>query len=62
MGITGVLCHGGDVFMQVLEGGRDAVNALYNKIVRDARHHDVALLHYAGESPSGSSRAGRWAR
>ncbi|HET9024025.1 MAG TPA: BLUF domain-containing protein [Burkholderiaceae bacterium] len=46
MGITGVLCHGGDVYMQVLEGGRDAVNALYNKIVRDARHHDIALLHY----------------
>ena len=46
MGITGVLCHGGDVYMQVLEGGRDAVNALYNTIVRDARHHDIALLHY----------------
>jgi len=45
-GITGVLCHGGDVYMQVLEGGRDAVNALYNKIVRDARHRDIALLHY----------------
>jgi hypothetical protein len=46
MGITGVLCHGGDVYMQVLEGGRDAVNALYNTIVRDGRHHDIALLHY----------------
>ena len=46
LGITGVLCHGGDVYMQVLEGGRDAVNALYNKIVRDARHRDIALLHY----------------
>ncbi len=46
MGITGVLCHGGDVYMQVLEGGRDAVNALYNKIVRDERHRDIALLHY----------------
>ena len=46
MGITGVLCHGGDVYMQVLEGGRAAVNALYNTIVRDARHRDIALLHY----------------
>jgi hypothetical protein len=46
MGITGVLCHGGDVYMQVLEGGRGAVNALYNTIVRDGRHHDIALLHY----------------
>jgi hypothetical protein len=46
LGITGVLCYGGDVYMQVLEGGRDAVNALYNKIVRDERHRDIALLHY----------------
>lgn len=47
LGITGVLCHGGDVFMQVLEGGRAPVNALYNTIVRDARHREVMLLHYA---------------
>ena len=46
LGITGILCHGGDVYMQVLEGGRDAVNQLYNKIVRDKRHRDVVLLHY----------------
>ena len=47
LGITGVLCHGGDVYMQVLEGGRDAVNALYNTIVRDPRHERIVLLHYA---------------
>jgi len=46
LGITGVLCQGGDVFMQVLEGGRTAVNDLYNRIVRDARHEQVMLLHY----------------
>jgi Sensors of blue-light using FAD len=46
LGITGVLCYGGDVYMQVLEGGREAVNGLYNKIVRDERHRDIALLHY----------------
>ena len=45
-GITGILCHGGDVYMQVLEGGRAAVNTLYNRIVRDARHDPVTLLHY----------------
>ena len=45
-GITGVLCYGGEVYMQVLEGGRDAVNELYNKIVRDERHRDIVLLHY----------------
>ena len=46
LGITGVLCHGGDVFMQVLEGGRTPVNDLYNTIVRDSRHKQVMLLHY----------------
>jgi hypothetical protein len=46
LGITGVLCHGGDMFMQVLEGGRAPVNKLYNRIVRDTRHQDVTLLHY----------------
>lgn len=46
LGITGVLCHGGKVFMQVLEGGREPVNALYNKIAADTRHEQVILLHY----------------
>lgn len=46
MGITGILCHGGDYFMQVLEGGRTAVNQLYADIVRDPRHRDVVVLHY----------------
>jgi hypothetical protein len=45
-GITGILCYGGDVYMQVLEGGRIPVNALYNRIVADARHEQVVLLHY----------------
>jgi hypothetical protein len=46
LGITGVLCHGGGVFMQVLEGGRAPVNELYNRIARDDRHREVTLLHY----------------
>ncbi|MFZ6687256.1 BLUF domain-containing protein [Undibacterium sp. SXout11W] len=45
-GITGVLCHTDTVFMQVLEGGRDAVNQLYSHILKDARHRDVILLDY----------------
>ena len=45
-GITGVLCHTDSVFIQVLEGGREAVNHLYNQILRDPRHHDVMLLDY----------------
>jgi len=47
LGITGVLCYGGDVYMQVLEGGRAAVNNLYNTIVRDSRHREVMLLKYS---------------
>jgi len=48
-GITGILCtySQGNVFLQVLEGGRAAVNTLYATIVRDPRHHDVTLLDYA---------------
>lgn len=46
LGITGILCWSGDIFMQVLEGGRDAVNRLYGDIMRDARHRDVTLLHF----------------
>ncbi|MFO0010082.1 MAG: BLUF domain-containing protein [Betaproteobacteria bacterium] len=45
-GITGVLCYAGDEFMQVREGGRAPVNALYNRIARDERHRQVMLLHY----------------
>jgi hypothetical protein len=45
-GITGLLCHSGDIFMQVLEGGREAVSQLYNKISQDRRHRDVTLLQY----------------
>lgn len=46
LGVTGVLCQSGDIYLQVLEGGRDAVNRLYNRIVRDPRHRDVVLLDY----------------
>jgi hypothetical protein len=45
-GITGILCHSGDVFLQVLEGGRGPVNALYNLIAQDSRHDQVTILHY----------------
>ena len=45
-GITGVLCCSGNIFMQVLEGGRTAVNRLYARIVADPRHRDPELLAY----------------
>ena len=45
-GITGVLCYGGGVFLQAIEGGRQAVSDLYVHIQKDHRHKDVILLHY----------------
>ena len=45
-GISGVLCQGQGLYLQVLEGERSAVNRLYARIVADARHNDVELLHY----------------
>ena len=45
-GISGVLCQGQGLYLQVLEGERSAINRLYARIVADARHNDVELLHY----------------
>lgn len=45
-GVTGVLCLSSGIFLQVLEGGRSPVSALYNTIAADPRHHDVVLLSY----------------
>jgi hypothetical protein len=45
-GITGVLCCSDSIYLQVLEGGRAAVNRLYNRIVADPRHEGVELLSY----------------
>ena len=46
VGVTGVLCFSGGIFLQVLEGGRSAVNRLYNRIAADPRHTDVEVLLY----------------
>lgn len=45
-GITGILCYGGGIFLQAMEGGRMQVSELFGHIQRDARHKDVVLLHY----------------
>jgi len=61
-GITGVLCVcQGDIYLQALEGGREEVNRLYCKLVRDDRHIDVTLLDYAeiSERRFSSWRMGR---
>ena len=45
-GITGILCYGGGIFLQAIEGGRSAVSELYGHIQQDKRHTDVVLLQY----------------
>ena len=43
--VTGVLCQGQDVFLQVLEGERGKVTKLYARIHADPRHKDLELIH-----------------
>ena len=45
-GITGILCYGGGIFLQAIEGGRQPVSDLFGHIQKDERHKDVVLLHY----------------
>ncbi|MBG6070271.1 MULTISPECIES: BLUF domain-containing protein [unclassified Polaromonas] len=46
LGITGILCYGGGIFLQAIEGGRTAVSELYGHILKDPRHKDVVLLDF----------------
>jgi len=43
-GITGMLCFNSDLFLQVIEGSRPVINALYARLVVDPRHTDVQLV------------------
>jgi len=45
-GISGILCYGNGMFLQALEGEREVVNALYNRIVCDPRHDSCTILRY----------------
>jgi len=42
--ITGVLCQGSGLWMQVLEGERHQVNVLYARIMTSRHHNNVELL------------------
>ena len=46
--ITGALICREDLFMQILEGPRDAVTATFSRILQDDRHVDVVNL-WAGD-------------
>lgn len=45
--ITGVLCFSHHYFLQCLEGSREQVNELYNKITRDSRHDEPFIIDYS---------------
>ncbi len=42
--ITGVLCQGSGLWMQVLEGERHQVNILYSRIMGSRQHNNIELL------------------
>lgn len=49
LNITGCLLFYNDYFAQILEGNKEDVLAIYDKIVQDLRHEDVELL-WEGET------------
>jgi len=55
--ITGILCQGSGLWMQVLEGERSLVNILYSKIMSDRHHQNVQLLSIEEIT---SRRFGQW--
>ncbi|MFT6733032.1 MAG: hypothetical protein ACJAS9_001217 [Polaribacter sp.] len=44
--VTGLLCFNRKIFLQCLEGSREAVNETYHRILNDKRHSDILLLSY----------------
>jgi hypothetical protein len=45
-GITGLLCHTHDCFIQVVEGGRQPISDLLRLIYRDDRHQQLTILSF----------------
>jgi hypothetical protein len=43
-GITGILCQGQGLYIQILEGERASVNRLYATLIKDKRHQDIELV------------------
>ena len=57
-GVTGVLCQGQGIFLQALEGERDTVTSLYERIAADRRHKNVEMIHCENIT---ERRYGQWA-
>lgn len=47
LGLTGALCVANGIFLQQLEGDRQAVNQLYLRLLSDPRHSDPAILDFS---------------
>ena len=47
VGVTGALLLANGIFLQQLEGDRQAVNTLYHRILKDPRHKDPAILDFS---------------
>lgn len=45
-GITGLLCHTHDSFVQVVEGGREQISLLLRSIYLDNRHQHMTILSF----------------
>ena len=57
-GITGVLCQGQGVWLQVLEGPRIQIDTLYERISADKRHKNVQTISFEDIT---RRRYGAWA-
>lgn len=44
LNVTGILHFNGNYFLQVLEGGRAEVSAIYHRIAADPRHVNIILM------------------
>lgn len=44
LGITGLLLHNNGNFLQLIEGSKENVTALFNTISNDDRHRDIIVL------------------
>lgn len=45
LGVTGMLVFHDGSFLQALEGEKRAVNEIFGRILNDARHRDLTILH-----------------
>ena len=56
-GLTGALLFTGGLFAQVIEGPAAAVQAAFERIARDPRHAEIAVLH---RGPASAAAFGAW--